>query len=143
VAGNHDPKRWLDRLLAPYGKQSYRKLELNGWTFEHGHRFAGDWMFLKHIAPSVVESLTTLPLIKGWWYAFCKRMGWMAYGIQEPNQKYQDFVGLVWANALRQRKNLIIGHTHTPVHIETPWFKLIDLGANTPLALHDIIIEKG
>lgn len=130
IAGNHDPKRWLDRLLAPYGIESVRRLEVNGWTIEHGHRFAADWNLLRHVAPDAVELFTTLPLIKGWWYKFSQRMGWMAYGVQEPNQKYQDFVGLVWANALRQRRNLVIGHTHTPVRIETPWFTLIDCGAN-------------
>lgn len=127
VSGNHDPYRWVVELFRDFPnvrvvKRLEGKLAGKVYLFTHGHQWAIDWAFLRHLAPRFVEFM--VDYFPKPWYRFCKWVGWMASeakrqantGYRE-RQKYNDLTGIIWRNGIRFAQHhgccVILGHTHT------------------------------
>ena len=124
VAGNHDPYPWVRKRFKNYANiKVYRTLNWEDkWYFRHGHSWADDWRYLRHIAPALVEFMAEhCPRL---WYWFSRRMGWMSsahkehgyVGSPRERHKYNKAVGKVWRHAIRRAQHndftVMIGHTH-------------------------------
>jgi len=124
VAGNHDPHRFVKKLIAPYSnitlhKQLKLEVDQRMYFFTHGHRWAVDWGFLglRHIAPWFVE--TMVDFAPGLWYKFCRWQGWLASEATpgREKEKITNLTRIIWAgasdHALKANCCVVLGHTHT------------------------------
>lgn len=124
VTGNHDPYPWVRKRLKDYPNiKVYRTLNWDDkWYFRHGHSWADDWRYLRHIAPPFVEFMAEH--CPRFWYWLSRRKGWMPsvykehgyIGSPKERHKYNKAVGTVWRRAIRRAQHnalaVIIGHTH-------------------------------
>lgn len=124
VAGNHDPYPWVRKRFKDYANiKVYRTLNWEDkWYFRHGHSWADDWRYLRHIAPRFVEFMAEH--FPRFWLWFSRRMGWMPsthkehgyVGSPRERHKYNKAVGKVWRHAIRRAQHndftVMIGHTH-------------------------------
>jgi len=145
VIGNHEGRlSWIKKLFSPYPKWQGRivrrlDMEIDGrvYHFEHGHKFT-EWWVLRHIADDWVEFVTTLPIIREWWYKFCIYQGWIPSKAKNPLRTYSVLLGIYWGmvvqRAMREGRSWVVGHSHTRMSWSSPHFgvEVFDLGAGIP-----------